>query len=194
MSCTEAPPVEKLIASIENQLKIKDEQLRKSNELLEKYAGMLEDKDRRIQELYASLLEMSERAVQYPAKGHQTPMLCVAREFNCLRAITGQKVHVTKMKRELTDAAELVIDAMRPNPQVDLNNFVNRVESEFGEKVRLRNKRNLVFKTEDDAIKMAAMFKSLLGKKQTAISRVYNARPPVAGSCHAAHGQRVIRV
>ncbi|BBU37520.1 baculovirus repeated orf protein [Choristoneura diversana nucleopolyhedrovirus] len=165
MSCTEPTPMEKLIASIENQLKIKDEQLRKTNELIEKYVSMLEEKDNRIQDLYNSLLELSERAVQYPAKSHQTPMLCVAREFNCLRAITGQKVHVVKMKRELSKAAELVIDLVRPNPQVDFNNFVNHVETKFGEKVRVRNKRNLVFETEDDAIKVAAMFKSLVIKK-----------------------------
>ncbi|AHD25529.1 bro [Choristoneura murinana nucleopolyhedrovirus] len=165
MSCTEPTPMEKLIASIENQLKIKDEQLRKTNELIEKYVSMLEEKDNRIQDLYNSLLELSERAVQYPAKSHQTPMLCVAREFNCLRAITGQKVHVAKMKRELSKAAELVIDLVRPNPQVDFNNFVNHVETKFGEKVRVRNKRNLVFETEDDAIKVAAMFKSLVIKK-----------------------------
>lgn len=157
--------MEKLIASIENQLKIKDEQLQKTNELIEKYVSMLEEKDNRIQKLYNSLLELSERAVQYPAKSHQTPMLCVAREFNCLRAITGQKVHVAKMKRELSNAAELVIDLVRPNPQVDFNNFVNHVETKFGEKVRVRNKRNFVFKTEDDAIEVAAMFKSLLTKK-----------------------------
>lgn len=166
MSCAPEPtPIEKLLASIENQLKIKDEQLRKNNELLEKYVDMLEHKDRRIQELYSNLMELAERAVQYPAKNHQTPMLCVARELNCLRAITGQKVHVMKMKRDLNAAAEVIIDSIRPNPQVDLNNLVNYVETEFGEKVRLRNKRNLVFETEDDAIKVAAMFKSLLGKK-----------------------------
>ncbi|AGR56929.1 BRO-D [Choristoneura occidentalis alphabaculovirus] len=165
MSCTEPTPVEKLIASIENQLKIKDDQLRKTNELIEKYMSMLEEKDKRIQELYNSLLEMSERAVQYPAKSHQTPMLCVAREFNCLRAITGQKVHVAKMKRELSNAAELVIDLVRPNPQLDFNNFVNYVETKFREKVRIRNKRNLVFETENDAITMAAMFKALVIKK-----------------------------
>ncbi|BAE72327.1 BRO-a [Hyphantria cunea nucleopolyhedrovirus] len=165
MSCAEPTPIEKLLTSIENQLKIKDEQLRKNNELLEKYVNMLEDKDRRIQELYGNLMELAERAVQYPAKTHQTPMLCVAREFNCLRAITGQKVHVTKMKRELNAAAELVIDSVRPNPQVDFNNLVNHVETEFKDKMRVRNKRNLVFETEDDAIEVAAMFKSLLNKK-----------------------------
>ncbi|AAP29890.1 unknown [Choristoneura fumiferana multiple nucleopolyhedrovirus] len=92
-------------------------------------------------------------------------MLCVAREFNCLRAITGQKVHIAKMKRELSNAAELVIDLVRPNPQLDFNNFVNYVENKFREKVRIRNKRNLVFETENDAITMAAMFKALVIKK-----------------------------
>ncbi|ABI13898.1 baculovirus repeated ORF [Anticarsia gemmatalis multiple nucleopolyhedrovirus] len=171
MSSEETPkatPMEKLLLSIENQLKVKDDQLRKNNELLEKYVLMLEEKNKRIEELYSNLLEVNERAVQYPAKSHQTPMLCVAREFNCLRAITGQKVHVNKMKRELTSAAEVVIDSVRPNPQVDFNNIVNYVETEFKDTMRLRNKRHLVFETEDDAIKVAAMCKSLLAKKERA--------------------------
>ncbi|BBD51406.1 baculovirus repeated orf [Samia ricini nucleopolyhedrovirus] len=168
MSCaesSEATPVEKLIVSIEKQLKVKDDQLRKANELLDRYVNMLENKDKRIQELFKSLMEMADRAVQYPAKSHQTPMLCVAREFNCVRAITGQKVHVAKMKRELAGAAEVVIDSVRPNPQVDFNNIVNCVEAEFGDRVRARNKRSLVFETEDDAIAVAAMCKSLLAKR-----------------------------
>jgi hypothetical protein len=161
----ESTSVEKLLFSIENQLKVKDEQLRKNNELLERYVVMLEKKNKRIEELYSNLLEVNERAVQYPAKSHQTPMLCIAREFNCLRAITGQKVHVNKMKRELTNVAEVVIDSVRPNPQVDFNNIVNYVEAEFKDTMRVRNKRHLVFETEDDAIKVAAVCKSLLVKK-----------------------------
>lgn len=175
MSCAEPTPVEKLIASLENQLKIKDDQLRKNNMLIDKYVDILEDRDKRIQELYAHLVELDERAVQYPAKGHQTPMLCVAREFNCLRAITGQKVHVNKMKRELTNNAEVVIDSVRPNPQVDFNNIVNHIESEFKDRVQVRNKRNLVFETEDDAIKVAAICKSLMTKRRR-IS-LYNSPP-----------------
>ncbi|AAK85667.1 hypothetical protein [Epiphyas postvittana nucleopolyhedrovirus] len=165
MSPPDLTPMEKLLESIENQIKIKDEQLRKNNEMLERYIMLLEEKNKRIEELYRSLMEMTDRVVQYPAKSYQTPMLCMTREFNCLRAITGQKVHVNKMKRDLTTAAEIIIDSVRPNPQVDFNNIVNYVESEFKEKMRLRNKRNLIFETEDDAIKVAAMCKSLLSKK-----------------------------
>ncbi|AFY62845.1 bro a [Philosamia cynthia ricini nucleopolyhedrovirus virus] len=167
MSCaesSEATPVEKLIVSIEKQLKVKDDQLRKANELLDRYVNMLENKDKRIQELFKSLMEMADRAVQYPAKSHQTPMLCVAREFNCVRAITGQKVHVAKMKRELAGAAEVVIDSVRPNPQVDFNNIVNCVEAESVTECAPATS-VLVFETEDDAIAVAAMCKSLLAKK-----------------------------
>ncbi|AAP29889.1 unknown [Choristoneura fumiferana multiple nucleopolyhedrovirus] len=82
MSCTEPTPVEKLIASIENQLKIKDDQLRKTNELIEKYMSMLEEKDKRIQELYNSLLEMSELPCNTPPKATKHP--CCAWRANSI--------------------------------------------------------------------------------------------------------------
>lgn len=141
---------------------VKDEQLRKSNALLEKYTVLLEQKSQRIEQLLDRMVELSERAVQYPAKKHQMPMLVVAREINSIRAITGQRIHVAKKRRDLASDADVIIDAVRPNPQVDFNNIVNEVETVFGDRVRARNKRNMVFETEDDAIEVATMCKSLL--------------------------------
>ena len=58
-SSAELSGVDRLHASIENQLKVKDEQLRKNSELLDRYVQMLEERDRRIQELYGSLMELT---------------------------------------------------------------------------------------------------------------------------------------
>lgn len=158
----EATQVEKLITSFEKQLAVKDGQLKKSNELLEKYTILLEEKNERIEQLLNRIIDLSDRVVQYPAKKHQTPMLLVAREINGIRAITGQKVYVAKMKRDLAPNADIIINTVRPNPQVDFNNIMNEVETTYNDKIRTRNKRNLVFQTEDDAIEVANMCKSLL--------------------------------
>ncbi|UZE89719.1 BRO-A [Parapoynx stagnalis nucleopolyhedrovirus] len=60
---------------------------------------------------------MSERVVNY-----STPRLLVAREINA----TGQKIHVTKKKHDLLKSGNIIINTVRPNPQVDFNNIVNR--------------------------------------------------------------------
>ncbi|AWD33560.1 baculovirus repeated ORF [Antheraea proylei nucleopolyhedrovirus] len=197
MSCAESSedtPVEKLIVSIEKQLKVKDDQLRKANELLDRYVNMLENKDKRIQELFESLMEMTDRAVQYPAKSHQTPMLCVAREFNCVRAITGQKVHVAKMKRELAGAAEVSLILCGPTHKWILTTS------------------SIAWKPSSvtecaPATSVAWCSKPKMTPSQWqpcanrywpkgvgfATSRVYNAPPIQFRSCHVSYGQRIVR-
>jgi hypothetical protein len=162
VSSPEASQFEKLVCSIETQLAIKDEQLRKNSELLERYTVLLEEKNQRIEKLLNRIIEISDRVVDYPMNKHQTPMLLLAREINSIRAVTGQKVHVTKKKRELMPSADIIIESIRPNPQVDFNNIVNKVQNSYADKIQRRNKRNLVFETEDDAIEVASMCKSLL--------------------------------
>lgn len=162
-SSSEATRFEKLVYSIEKQLSIKDEQIRKNNEMLEKYATLLEEKNQRIEKLLNRIIELSKRVVEYPIKKHQIPMLLLTREINSIRAVTGQKIHVTKKKRELmSTAADIIIETIRPNPQVDFNNIINKVENAYADKIQRRNKRHLVFETEDDAIEVANMCKFLL--------------------------------
>ncbi|ABF70654.1 hypothetical protein [Trichoplusia ni ascovirus 2c] len=140
----------------------KDEIIAKCLEEIASHRIALEEKDRRVDALMHRVMDLSERAVEYPSKAHQQPILLLTQEGSTIRAVTGQKVHVDRKKRELL-ARDIVLECPRPNPQVDFNNIVDRVETTYAGRLRSRNRRRMTFDSEDTAAEVAIACKEMVG-------------------------------
>lgn len=117
---------------------------------------MLQVKDTQVSNLIAKMIDLSDRAVQYPADKRKHPVLCVTRDGTTFTAITGQKTYVESQKHKRNiDAANIVVENIRPNPTVDWNNATDRLQSK-------RSKRSISFDSLEEAQQFENRIKYLL--------------------------------
>lgn len=131
-----------LIQSKDEQARIKDEQMIK---------------------LIDKIVDLSDRAVQYPVDERKQPTLCIAREGTTFHAITGQKPYVQQQKNKRNiDGAAIVLETKRPNPTLDWNNAVYEANLQFDKKSLKRNRRSLSFDSSEDAEQFETRIKHLI--------------------------------
>ncbi|QDL57079.1 BRO-C [Dione juno nucleopolyhedrovirus] len=125
-------------------------------ETMQRKDELLQTKDEQVTALVAKMVDLSGRAVQYPADERKQPVLCVARDGTTFTAIAGQKAYVQtqKHKRHIV-AASVVAEAVRPNPTVDWNNATHQLPAK-------KSKRSISFESEEDAQQFEARIKQLL--------------------------------
>ncbi|AKR14235.1 baculovirus repeated open reading frame c [Dasychira pudibunda nucleopolyhedrovirus] len=159
--------IERIIAIKDKQIEAKDLQVaRVMTDLNRMYTGfqetmqkkdeIMQQKDAQVTELVNKIVDLSGRAVQYPADERKHPVLCVARDGTTFTAIAGQKAYVQSQKHKRhIDAASVVLEATRPNPTVDWNNATHRLPAK-------RTKRAISFDSEEDARQFEERIKQLL--------------------------------
>nr|AQT27392.1 BRO-d [Bombyx mori]AQT27393.1 BRO-d [Bombyx mori] len=159
--------IERIIAIKDKQIEAKDLQVtRVMTDLNRMYTGfqetmqrkdeLLQVKDTQVSNLIAKMIDLSDRAVQYPADKRKHPVLCVTRDGTTFTAITGQKTYVESQKHKRNiDAANIVVENIRPNPTVDWNNATDRLQSK-------RSKRSISFDSLEEAQQFENRIKYLL--------------------------------
>nr|UIX56269.1 BRO-e [Hyphantria cunea nucleopolyhedrovirus]UIX56415.1 BRO-e [Hyphantria cunea nucleopolyhedrovirus] len=166
--------IERIIAIKDKQIEVKDlqvtrvmtdlnrmytgfqETMQRKDEMMQKKDELLQVKDAQVTELVAKMVDLSGRAVQYPADERKHPVLCVARDGTTFTAIAGQKAYVQSQKHKRhIDAASVVAEATRPNPTVDWNNATHQLPAK-------KTKRAISFESEEDAQQFEARLKQLL--------------------------------
>ncbi|AOT85599.1 bro-j [Cyclophragma undans nucleopolyhedrovirus] len=157
--------IERIIATKDRQIEDKDQQVsRVMTDLNRMYNGFqdtMQKKDRQVSELVNKLMDLSERAVQYPADERKHPVLCVARDGTTFTAIAGQRTYVQTQKHKLNIGSDdIVLETKRPNPTVDWNNATYQVNA------AKRSKRSISFESRDDAQQFEDRIKYLLNNKQ----------------------------
>jgi prophage antirepressor-like protein len=120
-----------------------------------------------IVKLVDKVVDLSDRAVEYPVNSNKLPVLCVAKDGKTFHAITGQKAYVErqKNKRNINDDS-IVVEAKRPNPTVDWNNVVHRVQTQFDRAAVTRSSRSLSFESDENAERFSSTLKEMLEKKK----------------------------
>nr|AQQ80186.1 hypothetical protein [Lymantria dispar multiple nucleopolyhedrovirus] len=125
----------------------KDEQFQ---ETIQKKDAQLQEtiqrKDEQIARLIDAAMDLSSRAVQYPADERKHPVLCVARDGTTFHGIAGQRRYVQSQKRKLgVKDDDLVLETRRPNPALDWTNATHTTSA-----VK-RSKRSITFDSPEDA-------------------------------------------
>nr|AQT27382.1 BRO-d [Bombyx mori] len=166
--------IERIIAIKDKQIEAKDlqvtrvmtdlnrmytgfqETMQRKDEMMHKKDELLQVKDTQVSNLIAKMIDLSDRAVQYPADKRKHPVLCVTRDGTTFTAITGQKTYVESQKHKRNiDAANIVVENIRPNPTVDWNNATDRLQSK-------RSKRSISFDSLEEAQQFENRIKYLL--------------------------------
>ncbi|AGA16158.1 bro-a protein [Thysanoplusia orichalcea nucleopolyhedrovirus] len=159
--------IERIIAVKDKQIEAKDLQVtRVMTDLNRMYTGfqetmqrkdeLLQVKDAQVTELVNKIVDLSGRAVQYPADERKHPVLCVTRHGTTFTAITGQKTYVETQKHKRNiNAANIVLENTRPNPTIDWNNVTDRMRAK-------RSKRSIYFDSLEDAQQFENKIKYLL--------------------------------
>ncbi|AAC70300.1 Ld-bro-j [Lymantria dispar multiple nucleopolyhedrovirus] len=125
----------------------KDEQFQ---EIIQKKDAQLQEtiqrKDEQIARLIDAAMDLSSRAVQYPADERKHPVLCVARDGTTFHGIAGQRRYVQSQKRKLgVKDDDLVLETRRPNPALDWTNATHTTSA-----VK-RSKRSITFDSPEEA-------------------------------------------
>nr|AMO27967.1 BRO-I [Lymantria dispar multiple nucleopolyhedrovirus]AMO65599.1 bro-h [Lymantria dispar multiple nucleopolyhedrovirus] len=128
-------------------MKRKDEQFQ---EIIQKKDEQLQEtiqrKDEQIARLIDAAMDLSSRAVQYPADERKHPVLCVARDGTTFHGIAGQRRYVQSQKRKLgVKDDDLVLETRRPNPALDWTNATHTTSA-----VK-RSKRSITFDSPEEA-------------------------------------------
>nr|AHC69617.1 BRO-N [Lymantria dispar multiple nucleopolyhedrovirus] len=126
----------------------KDEQFK---ETIQKKDAQLQEtiqrKDEQIARLIDAAMDLSSRAVQYPADERKHPVLCVARDGTTFHGIAGQRRYVQSQKRKLgVKDDDLVLETRRPNPALDWTNATHTTSGAVK-----RSKRSITFDSPEDA-------------------------------------------
>ncbi|AXS67681.1 bro-a [Cryptophlebia peltastica nucleopolyhedrovirus] len=163
--------IEHVVAMKDKQIEAKDKQvMRVMTDLNRMYTGfqetmqrkdeLLQTKDEQVSELVNKIMDLSDRAVQYPADERKHPVLCVARDGTTFTAIAGQKsyVHNQKQKRNI-DEDNIVVETRRPNPTVDWNNATEQVSMPAK-----KSRRSISFDSPEDAQQFEDQIKQLMNK------------------------------
>ena len=112
---------------------------------------------------FDKMVDLSGRAVQYPANNKKLPMICIAKNGSTFQAITGQRPYVEQQKHKRRfHEAEIVVEAKRPNPTVDWNNAMHEANTTFSKDCVKRFKRTVCFNSPDDADKFKNTLKQML--------------------------------
>ncbi|BAC67335.1 baculovirus repeated ORF [Adoxophyes honmai nucleopolyhedrovirus] len=163
--------IERIVAVKDKQLEAKDLQVtRVMTDLNRMYTGfqetmqkkdeLLQVKDAQVSDLVAKVIDLSGRAVQYPADERKHPVLCVARDGTTFTAIAGQKAYVQNQKHKRNiDVTSIVAEITRPNPIIDWNNATHKYPIPAK-----RTKRTISFESENDAQQFENKIKQLLHK------------------------------
>nr|AFS52017.1 DekiORF140 [Dendrolimus kikuchii nucleopolyhedrovirus] len=164
--------IERIIAAKDRQIEAKDQQVsRVMTDLNRMYNGFqdtmqkkddaMQKKDVQVSELVNKMVDLSERAVQYPADERKHPVLCVARDGTTFTAIAGQRTYVQQQKHKLNiGGGDIVLETKRPNPTVDWNNATHQVHA------TKRSKRSISFESQEDAQQFEDRIKYLLNNKE----------------------------
>ncbi|QVU21319.1 bro-a [Troides aeacus nucleopolyhedrovirus] len=152
--------IERIIAVKDKQIEAKDLQVtRVMTDLNRMYTGFqetMQKKDTQVTDLVAKVVDLSDRAVQYPADKRKHPVLCVTRDATTFTAITGQKTYVENQKHKRNiKVANIVVENIRPNPTVDWNNATDRLQAK-------RSKRSISFGSLEEAQQFENRIKYLL--------------------------------
>ncbi|ACI28785.1 BRO-C [Agrotis ipsilon multiple nucleopolyhedrovirus] len=171
--------LQQLTARIQKMAEQKDQVIHRiMNDLNRMYSGfqstmakkdeLMRQKDEQVSRLLDKMVDMSGRVVQYPANDKKLPMICIARNGNMFRAITGQRPYVERQKlKRLLDNDQIVVEAKRPNPTVDWNNAVHEVDTAYPKESVKRLKRALSFESSDDADKFSDTLHTMLAGTRT---------------------------
>ncbi|QYC92708.1 Baculovirus repeated ORF 7 [Trabala vishnou gigantina nucleopolyhedrovirus] len=129
---------------------------------------LLAEKDKRVDALLHRVMDVSERAVDYPARAAKEPTLCVVKEGKRYFAITGQRPYVDKVKRKrLVSDDRVVLDSRRPNPNVDWNNLRDKVRRALNEETYTCVNREVDFESTQDSDYFESEVKKLAPTKKS---------------------------
>nr|QPD01910.1 BRO-I [Lymantria dispar multiple nucleopolyhedrovirus]QPD02084.1 BRO-I [Lymantria dispar multiple nucleopolyhedrovirus] len=126
----------------------KDEQFKETIQKKdEQFQETIQRKDEQIARLIDAAMDLSSRAVQYPADERKHPVLCVARDGTTFHGIAGQRRYVQSQKRKLgVKDDDLVLETRRPNPALDWTNATHTTSGAVK-----RSKRSITFDSPEDA-------------------------------------------
>jgi prophage antirepressor-like protein len=135
---------------------------------MQKKDEIMAQKDQQVLKMIDKMVDLSDRAVQYPANAKKLPTICVAKTGNTFYAITGQRSYVEqqKHKRRLADS-DIIVNTKRPNPTVDWNNIMHEVCAVFDTANVKCSKRSLSFESSNSADKFKNMLQHMLSANVT---------------------------
>ncbi|ACI28813.1 BRO-D [Agrotis ipsilon multiple nucleopolyhedrovirus] len=148
----------------------KDQQInRVMNDMNRMYTGFqqtMQKKDEQVSSLVEKVIDLSDRAVEYPVSEKKQPVLCIAKDETgtTFTAIAGQKpyVELQKNKRGISES-NIVHESRRPNPQIDWNNATHKINEQ---KVPVKmSKRKLSFDSAEDAAQFEERVKHMFNSK-----------------------------
>ncbi|AFL64963.1 bro-d [Mamestra brassicae multiple nucleopolyhedrovirus] len=148
----------------------KDQQInRVMNDMNRMYTGFqetMQKKDEQVTSLVEKVIDLSDRAVEYPVSEKKQPILCIAKDQTgtTFTAIAGQRPYVEQQKNKRgINETNIVHESKRPNPQVDWNNATHQVSEQ---KVPVKkSKRSLSFDSAEDAAQFEQRIKHMLNSK-----------------------------
>ncbi|ACH88636.1 BRO-E [Helicoverpa armigera multiple nucleopolyhedrovirus] len=148
----------------------KDQQInRVMNDMNRMYTGFqetMQKKDEQVTSLVEKVIDLSDRAVEYPVSEKKQPILCIAKDQTgtTFTAIAGQRPYVEQQKNKRgINEKNTVHESKRPNPQVDWNNATHQVSEQ---KVPVKkSKRSLSFDSAEDAAQFEQRIKHMLNSK-----------------------------
>ncbi|WBB27293.1 BRO-D [Mythimna sequax nucleopolyhedrovirus] len=129
---------------------------------------MMALKDEQVSKMIDKMVDLSDRAVQYPANEKKLPMICIAKNGTTFEAITGQRPYVEQQKHKRSfDQANIIVEEKRPNPVVDWNNAMHEASLTFSKDHVKRLKRSVYFDVPEDADKFKNMLQQMLVNNRT---------------------------
>lgn len=145
----------------------KDQQINRvmgdMNRMYNGFQETMQKKDEQVTSLVEKVIDLSDRAVEYPVNEKKQPVLCIAKDEagTTFTAIAGQRPYVDqqKSKRGITES-NIVHESKRPNPQVDWNNATHHI-TEQRVPVK-RSKRSLSFESTEDAARFEERVQRML--------------------------------
>ncbi|AAM09198.1 BRO-e [Mamestra configurata nucleopolyhedrovirus A] len=137
--------------------------MQKKDEIMAQKDMMMVQKDEQVSKMIDRMVDLSGRAVQYPANDKKLPMICIAKNNTTFQAITGQRPYVEQQKHKRSfDEADIIVEEKRPNPVVDWNNAMHEASLKFSKDNVKRLKRSVYFDLPADADKFKIMLQQML--------------------------------
>jgi prophage antirepressor-like protein len=137
--------------------------MQKKDEMMAQKDEMMAQKDEQVSKMIDKMVDLSGRAVQYPANNKKLPMICIAKNGTTFQAITGQRPYVEQQKHKRRfDEAEIIVETKRPNPTVDWNNAMHEANTTFSKDSVKRFKRTVNFESSEDADKFKNTLQQML--------------------------------
>ncbi|AAZ38289.1 BRO-D [Agrotis segetum nucleopolyhedrovirus A] len=124
----------------------KDQQIEQTTRMINRvmadmnrmYTGFqqtMQKKDEQVSSLVEKMVDLSDRAVEYPSNEKKLPILCVMQDGTKFHAITGQKQYVQAQKNKRNiDERTIILEKKRPNPTMDWSKAVETVARTRGVK------------------------------------------------------------